>query len=108
MKHQLELWKDIVGVQQLRNIYLVSDIIPPGAHLPPLLARGASFNICFLIYLSLLYEFHSQGVGFGLHLFAGSPEYRNIFDGVKIMPSFLYVAECCIIGRFISSRQIEF
>jgi len=74
MRHQVALRKVEVGIQLLGNIYLVADMIAPGIHFAPLLGRRPSFSICFLVYLSLLHEFHSQGTGFGLRLFAGSPE----------------------------------
>ena len=74
MRHQVDLRKVEVGIQLLRNIYLVADIIPPGVHLVPLLGRCPRFSICLLIYLSLLYEFRSQGIAFGLRLVAGSAE----------------------------------
>ena len=74
MRHQVDLRKVEVGIQLLGNIYLVADIFSPGVHVAPLLGRRPSFSICFLVYLSLLHEFRSQGIGFGLRLFAGSPE----------------------------------
>jgi hypothetical protein len=74
MRHQVDLRKVEVGIQLLGNIYLVADIIPPGVHFGPLLGRHLSFSICFLVYLSLLHEFRSQGIGFGLRSFAGSPK----------------------------------
>jgi len=74
MRHQVDLRKVEVGIQLLGNIYLVADIVPPGVHFAPLLRRRPSFSICFLVYLSLLHEFHSQGIGFGPRLLAGSPE----------------------------------
>jgi len=74
MRHQVDLRKVEVGIQLLRNIYLVADIIPPGVHFAPLLGQHPSFSIQVLVYLSLLHEFPSQGIGFGLGHFAGSPE----------------------------------
>jgi len=74
MRHQVDLRKVGVGIQLLGNIYLVADIIPPDIHLALLLGQCPSFSMCFLIYLSLLHEFRSQGIGFGLCLFASSPE----------------------------------
>ena len=74
MRHQVDLRKVEVGIQLLGNIYLVADIIPPGVHFAPLLGLRPRFSICFLVYLSLLHEFRSQGIGSGLRLFAGSPE----------------------------------
>jgi hypothetical protein len=74
MRHQVDFWKVEVGILLLGNIYLVANIIPPGVHFAPLLRRSPSFNICFLVYLSRLHEFCSQGIGFGLRLFAGSLE----------------------------------
>jgi hypothetical protein len=74
MRHQVDLRQVEVGIQLLGNIYLVADIIPSVVHFAPLLRRCPSFSICFLVYLSLLHEFRSQGIGFGLRLFAGSPE----------------------------------
>jgi len=74
MRHQVDLWKVEVGILLLGNIYLVAVIIPPGIYFAPLLGRRPSFGICFLVYLSLLHEFHSQGIGFGLHLFASLPK----------------------------------
>jgi len=74
MRHQVNLRKVKVGIQLLGNIYLVAKIIPPGVHFAPLLGRRPSFSICFLVYLSLLHEFRSQGIGYGLRRFASSPE----------------------------------
>jgi len=74
MRHQVDLRKVEVGIYLLGNIYLVADIIPPGVYFAPLLRRRPSFSICFLVYSSLLQEFRSQGIAFGLRLFAGSPE----------------------------------
>jgi len=74
MRHQVDCRKVEICMKLLGKIYLVVDIIPPDIHFVPLLAWRPSFNICFPIYLSLLHEFHSQGIGFGLRLFAGSPE----------------------------------
>jgi hypothetical protein len=74
MRRYVDLPKVQVGIKLLGNIYLVADIIPPGVHLAPLLRRRPSFSICFLVDLSLLHEVHSQGFGFGLRLFDGSPE----------------------------------
>jgi len=74
MRHQVDLRKVEVGMQLLENIYLVADIIPPGIQFAPLLGRHPSFSNCFRVYLSLLLEFRCQGIGFGLRLFAGSPE----------------------------------
>ena len=74
MRHQVDLRKVDLGIQLLGNIYLVADIIPPGIHFALLHGRRPRFSICFLVYLSLLHEFHSQGIGFGLGLFAISPE----------------------------------
>jgi hypothetical protein len=31
-------------------------------------------SMCFLVYILFLHEFHSQGIYFGLRLFASSPE----------------------------------
>jgi hypothetical protein len=52
----------------------MADIILPGVHFAPLLILRPSFSICLLVYLSLHPEFRSEGIGFGLHLLAGSPE----------------------------------
>ena len=62
------------NIYLLGNIHLVADIIPPGVHFVMLLGRCPSFSICFLIYLSLLHEFRSKGIGFGLRLFASLAE----------------------------------
>jgi hypothetical protein len=74
MRHPLDLRKVEVGIELLGNIYLVADIILPGVHFAPLLRLRPRISICFLVYLSLLHEFRSQGIGFSLRLFAGSPE----------------------------------
>ena len=74
MRLRVDLPKVQVGIQLLGNINLVADIIPPGVCFAPLLRQRPSFSICFLVYHSLLYEFRSQGIGFGLRLFAGLPE----------------------------------
>jgi hypothetical protein len=108
MRYQVDLRKVEVGIQLLQTIYLVADIISPGIHFAPLLGQRPGFSICFLVYLSLLHKFCSQGIGFGLRLFAGSPKQEHIFEGVKTMQGFLHVAQSCIIVRFISSLNIEF
>jgi hypothetical protein len=74
MRHQVDLRKVAVGIQLLGNIYLVADKIPQGVHFAPLLGRSPSFRIWFCLYLSLHHEFCSQCIGFGLRLFASSPE----------------------------------
>jgi len=71
MRHQVDLRKVEVGIELLENIYSVVDIIPIGSHFVPHLGQCPSFRICFLVNLSLLYEFRSQGVGFGLRISAG-------------------------------------
>jgi hypothetical protein len=73
-RHQVDLAKVVVGIQLLGNTYLVADIIPPGIDFVPHFGGHPSFSICLLVYLSLLPEFHSQGIGFGLHLVVGSPK----------------------------------
>jgi hypothetical protein len=73
MRPEADLLTVEVGIQLLGNIYLVADIISSGVHFALLIGRRPRFSICFLVYLSLLYKFHSQGIGFGLRLFAGSP-----------------------------------
>jgi len=73
-RHQVDLPKVEVNIQLLGNISLVADIIPPGVHFAPLVGWNPSFSICFLVHLLLLHKICSQGIGFGLHLFAGSPE----------------------------------
>jgi len=108
MRHQVDLRKVEVCIQLLGTIYPVADILPPGIHFAPRLGRRPSFSIGFLVYLSLLHPFGSQRTGFGLRLFAGSPELENIFEGVKTMQGVLHVAQYCIIMRFISSIHIEF
>ena len=74
MSHQVDLRTVEVSIQLLGNIYLMADIIPPGVQFAPLLGRCPSFSICYLVYLSLLHEFRSKGIGFSLRHFAGSPE----------------------------------
>jgi hypothetical protein len=74
MRHHVDPRNVEVGISLIGNIYLVADIIPPGIHFAPLLRWRPRFRICFLVYLSLLHEFRSQGIGFGLHHFTGSPE----------------------------------
>jgi hypothetical protein len=74
MRHQVDFRNVDIGIKLLGNIYLVADIFPPGLHFAPLCRWRPSFSICFLVYVPLLYEFRSQGIGFGLRLFAGSPE----------------------------------
>ena len=108
MKCQVDLRNVEVGIQLLAIYYLAVDAIPPGVHFAPLLGRCPSFSICSLVYVSLLHEFCSQGIGYCLRLFAGTPEYENIFEGVKTTQVVLHVAQCCIIVRFILSIQIEF
>jgi len=70
MRHYVDLWKVVVGIKLLGNIKLVADIIPPGIQFVRPFGQCPSFSICFLVYLSLLHEYQSQGIGFGLHDFA--------------------------------------
>jgi hypothetical protein len=86
----------------------MGDIIPPGVHLAPLVGRRPSFSIHFLVCLSLLHEFRSLGIGFGLRLVAGYPEQENIFEGLKMTQGILRVAQCFIIMEIISSIHIKF
>ena len=74
MVHHVDRWKVEVSIQLLGNIYRVADIIPPGVRFVPLLRRRPSVSICFLIYLLLLQEFCSQGIGFGCHIVSGLHE----------------------------------
>jgi hypothetical protein len=74
MRHIVDLQKVDVGIQPIGNIYLAADIILPGIHFTPVLGRLPRISIRFLVYLSLLHSFRSQGVGISLHIFAGSPE----------------------------------
>jgi len=74
MRHQVDLWKVEVGIQLLGNMYLVAEMNPPGVPFALLLRWHPSFSLCFVVYLSLLHEFCSQGIGFGLRIFGGSPE----------------------------------
>jgi hypothetical protein len=74
MRLQVDLRKVEVSIQLLGNIYLMADIIPPGIHFAPLHGRRPSFSSYFLVYLSLFHKFLCQRIGFGLHLFAGSPK----------------------------------
>jgi len=108
MKHEVHLRTVEGGIQLIGIINLVADIIPPGDHFGALLGLCPSFSICFLVYLSLLHEFRSQGIGFGHHLCAGSPQSENIFEGVKTIQGVLHVAQSCIIVRFVLSIHIEF
>jgi hypothetical protein len=73
VRHQVDVWKVEVRILLLGNVYLVADILSPGVHFAPLLGMCPTLGVCFLIYLSLLYVFHSHGIGFGLRLFASSP-----------------------------------
>ena len=74
MRHQVDFRKVEVGIYLLGNMYPMAVIIPPGIHFAPHLGRRPSFLIGFLVYLLLLHKFNCQGIGSGLHLFAGSPE----------------------------------
>ena len=74
MRQQGDIQTGEVGIQLLGNNYLVADIILPGIHFVPLHGQHPSVSICFGVYLSLLHEFCSLGLGFGLHLTAGSPK----------------------------------
>jgi hypothetical protein len=74
VRHQVDLRKVEVGINLLRNIYLVADIIPQAIHFVPLLRQRPSFSSCVYVYLSLLHELRSQSTVFGLGLFAGSSE----------------------------------
>jgi len=108
MTHQVGHRKVEVGIQLLGNNYLAADTIPPGDHVVSRLGGRPSFSIGFLVYLLFLHGFGSQGMGFGLGLFACSPEYNNILEGVIMMQGVLHVAQWCIIVRFISIIHIEF
>jgi len=74
MSHQVDLQKVERGIYLLGNIYLTTDTIPPGVHFAPLLRCRPIFSIYFLVYLSLLHNFHSEGIGFSLRCFGESPE----------------------------------
>jgi len=74
MRHQVYVRKLEVNIEILVNISLVADMIPPAIHFAQLLGRRPSFGIGFLVYLSLLHEFRSKGIGFGLRLLASSAE----------------------------------
>jgi hypothetical protein len=74
LRQPVDLAKVVVGIQLRGNIYLVADITGPGVHFAPVLRQHPSFNICFLVSLSHLHKFCSLDVGFGRHLFGGSPE----------------------------------
>jgi ABC-type thiamin/hydroxymethylpyrimidine transport system permease subunit len=73
MRHQEDVRKVKVGISLLGNISHAADIIPPGIRLVVLLGWYPSVGICFLVCLSLLHRFRSQGIGFGLCFFVGSP-----------------------------------
>ena len=62
------------GIELLGKINLVANIMPQRVHCPPRFGRRPSFSICFLIYLWLLHEFSSQGIGFALCRVGSSPE----------------------------------
>jgi hypothetical protein len=74
MRHPVDLRKVEVGIQLRGDIYVVANIILLGVYLAPLLRRSPSFSMCFLVYLSLIHLFCSQGISFGLRLFPGSSE----------------------------------
>jgi hypothetical protein len=74
MRYQMDLQEVEVGIKILGNIYPVADTIPPGVQFTLLHGSRPTFSMCFPVYLSLLHEFHSQGIGFGLPLFASSPK----------------------------------
>jgi len=74
MRPQMDLWKVEVGIEPLEPSIAWLIYSPPGVNFAPLLGRRPTFSICFLVYFSLLHEFHSQGIGFGPRLFAGTPE----------------------------------
>ena len=71
VKHQVDLLKVEVGIELLGNIHLVADIIPRDIHPSPLLALCPSVRNCFLVYVSLLLNFHSEGPSSGIRTFAG-------------------------------------
>jgi hypothetical protein len=74
MKHQVDLRTVQVGIQLIENIWLVAYMIAPGSDFVPHLGRRPSFSIYFLVYLSLFYQFSSQGICFGLCIFGVSPK----------------------------------
>jgi len=74
MRHRVDIQNIEVGIKLLVNISLVAGIIPPGVHLGPLQGWCPSVSIGFRVYLSLLHEFRSHSIGFGLCLFASLPK----------------------------------
>ena len=72
--HPVDLRNVEVCIQLLGNINFVTDIILPGVHFVTLDGSCPSFPISFIVYLSLLHEFRSWGIGFCDRHFAGSPE----------------------------------
>jgi len=107
MRHEVDLWNVAVCIQIVGNIHLVAEVILPGYHYTPHVGRNPRFSMCFLVYLSLLHNFLSQGIGFSLWIFASSPELENIFEGVKKAQHVLHVAQCCNLVRCILSVKIE-
>jgi hypothetical protein len=86
----------------------VVDIIARDIHFAPLLGLHPDVSVCFLVYVSMIHDFRSQGSGFGFHSFAGSAEYENMIESVKTTRGILHVTQWCIIEEFISSIHIEF
>jgi len=73
IKHCRDFQNVEVSILLIWNIDLLADRILLRVHFVSLLGRRTSFSICFLLYHSLLHEFSSHGIGFGLRLLAGSP-----------------------------------
>jgi hypothetical protein len=74
VRHQVDLWKFEGSISLHGNVYLMADIILPGIHFAPLVGRRPCFSFGFIVYRLLLHELGSQGIGFGLRLFADSHE----------------------------------
>jgi hypothetical protein len=74
VRYQVDRQQVEDSIKLLGNIDHVAEKILPGIRFAPHLGRRLTFSICFLVYYSILHELRSQGIGFGLPLFAGLPE----------------------------------
>lgn len=84
------------------------EIMQPAVYLGELLRQHPSFSVWVLVLLLLFHKLHSDGIGFGLPLGAGSPEQENILEGVNMTKRVLTLAQGFIIMGRTSKILIEF
>jgi len=81
--------------------------ITAGVHLELLHWQCASLSIWVLVYLSLLHEFCSQVISFGIRFFSIWAMSENVIQGVRTKQGIPHVPQCSIISRCISSIHLE-